>query len=156
MNDKKPELIKTNLSLVRYKQDILDFADDIGSLDVHLGDAELLRKDFTGYLQTLINHDHGRQLPEGWVPHSMYWYINSDGIILGISDIRHKLTPALEDFGGHISYIIRPKFRNQGYATNLLASSLLIAQSLSISNVLLTTDIENIASRRVIEKNKGC
>jgi predicted acetyltransferase len=76
MNNKKPELIKTNLSLVRYKQDILDFADDIGSLDVHLGDVELLRKDFTGYLQNLINHDHGRQLPAGWVRHSMYWYIN--------------------------------------------------------------------------------
>ena len=66
-----------------------------------------------------------------------------------------SLTPALEDYGGHISYVIRPQYRRQGHGTRLLSLTLRKAQDRGLDRVLLTTDIGNIASRRVIEDNGG-
>src|SRR5262249_5427458 len=70
-------------------------------------------------------------------------------------NIRHRLTPWLLERGGHIGYDVRPSARNNGYATSMLGDSLPIARRLSIADVLVTCDVDNSASRRVIEKNGG-
>lgn len=56
---------------------------------------------------------------------------------------------------GHIGYSVVPWKRNRGYATRALALLLVDARAEGLAFVELTTDPENVASRRVIEANGG-
>lgn len=96
----------------------------------------------------------GIGLLEGYVPSSTFWLVR-DGAFLGVGNIRHQLTPALERFGGHIGYAIRPSAWNQGYGTTLLALLLQEAFTLGIELALVTCDDDNVGSYRVMEKNGG-
>ncbi len=80
---------------------------------------------------------------------------NSDNRLLGISDYRHPLTPALFNGGGHIGYSIRPSERGRGYGTELLRQMLNICREFGENKVLVVCDKENIASRKVITNNGG-
>jgi predicted acetyltransferase len=114
-----------------------------------------MRTDLKAYLQIEENQSKGIGLPHGWVPHTRFWYVLNGNRILGSSDLRHALTPNLKDFGGHIGYVIRPSERNKGYATLMLAQTILEAKSLGLKELLITAASENMASRKVIEKNGG-
>ena len=90
----------------------------------------------------------------GWVPCTTLWYVEG-GEYLGRLAIRHRLTPWLLEYGGHIGYDVRPSARGNGHATNMLRDALPVAKRLGIADVLVTCDVDNTASRRVIEKNAG-
>jgi predicted acetyltransferase len=92
--------------------------------------------------------------PPGWVPCTTLWYVDGSQY-LGRLAIRHRLTPWLLERGGHIGYDVRPSVRNNGYATTMLGDALPVAKRLGIADVLVTCDVDNTASRRVIEKNGG-
>lgn len=92
--------------------------------------------------------------PEGWVPSTTLWWVEGDDY-LGRIVIRHRLTPHLLEFGGHIGYDVRPTARRRGHATAMLRAVLPIAGNLGIDQALVTCDEDNIASRRVIEGNGG-
>lgn len=96
----------------------------------------------------------GEDLPPGYVPASIFWLVSGDQFI-GSGSIRHRLTPTLERFGGHIGYGIRPDCWRQGYGTAQLSLLLPEAQKLGIDRALITCDETNIGSARVIEKNGG-
>ncbi|MEU4604312.1 GNAT family N-acetyltransferase [Kribbella sp. NPDC023972] len=93
-------------------------------------------------------------MPPDIVHQTMLWFV--DGIEwLGRLAIRHRLTPALLELGGHIGYVVRPSARRRGYASEMLAQSLPIAAGLGIDPALLTCDTDNIPSRRVIQAAGG-
>ena len=92
--------------------------------------------------------------PEGWVPSTTLWWVEGTDY-LGRIAIRHRLTPSLREFGGHIGYDVRPTARRRGYATAMLRAALPIARDLGIESALVTCDADNVASRRVIEHNGG-
>ena len=56
---------------------------------------------------------------------------------------------------GHIGYTVVPWKRRLGYATRALALILPEVKREGLEFVEITTDVENIASRRVIESNGG-
>jgi predicted acetyltransferase len=56
---------------------------------------------------------------------------------------------------GHIGYSVVPWKRGRGYATRALLLQLRQAREERLAYVELTTDADNIASRRVIEANGG-
>ncbi len=56
---------------------------------------------------------------------------------------------------GHIGYSVVPWKRLRGYATAAVAQLLADARAEGLSEVEVTTDHDNIGSRRVIEKNGG-
>lgn len=74
---------------------------------------------------------------------------------LGRLAIRHRLTPYLREVGGHIGYDVRPTARRQGHATAMLSAALPVANQLDIESALVTCDVDNVASRKVIESNGG-
>jgi predicted acetyltransferase len=92
--------------------------------------------------------------PDGWVPATELWWVDGDEF-LGRLGIRHRLTPALLEMGGHIGYDVRPSVRRRGHATEMLRQALEIARGLGIDRALVTCDVDNIASKTVIERNGG-
>ncbi len=108
--------------------------------------------DCDGYLQMLAADDAGTT--PGHVRMTSYWAMEA-GLMIGSIRLRYTLTPALRQVGGNIGYDVRPSRRNQGYATRMLALTLMRAREAGLDGVLLTCDVDNIASARVIEKNGG-
>ncbi|WP_196884719.1 GNAT family N-acetyltransferase [Arthrobacter sp. CAN_A214] len=110
--------------------------------------------DWANFLANLEATRQGRNLPDGRVP-ATFLIAEVDGNLVGRVSIRHSLNPFLRTVGGHIGYAVRPRFRRQGYAHQILTLSLVQARELGISRVLLTCDADNIASRTTIEKCGG-
>ena len=92
--------------------------------------------------------------PDGYVPSTTLWWTEDDAY-LGRLAIRHRLTPQLREMGGHIGYDVRPSARRRGHATAMLRDALPPARALGIESALVTCDVDNIASRKVIEANGG-
>jgi predicted acetyltransferase len=92
--------------------------------------------------------------PAGWVPATTLWWVEGTEY-LGRLNIRHRLTPTLLEWGGHIGYDVRRSARRRGHATAMLAHGLPVAAALGIDPALVTCDVDNVGSRRVIEANGG-
>ncbi len=105
-------------------------------------------------IETYENHSKGIDLPEGFVPYTMFWLVEGEEYIGG-GNLRHTLTKDLELFGGHIGYFIRKKYWNKGYGSHQLKLLLQKANEKGIGKALITCDAKNIASAKVIEKNGG-
>jgi predicted acetyltransferase len=56
---------------------------------------------------------------------------------------------------GHVGYAVVPWKRGRGYATEALRQILIEAQSVGLERLDITTDPDNVASQRVIERNGG-
>ncbi len=106
------------------------------------------------YVDTLLAHSRGENLPNDWVSYSTFWLIDNDEFI-GDTHIRHTLNDHLRNIGGHIGYTIRPSKRKQGYGTKILKLALIEAKKLGIDFALITCDETNIGSKKIIEKNGG-
>jgi predicted acetyltransferase len=80
-----------------------------------------------------------------------------DGEFCGVIGLRWQAgTEALPPHClGHIGYAVVPWKRGLGYATRALAETLPLARAEGLRYVEITTDPDNIASRRVIESNVG-
>ncbi|MEO3944262.1 GNAT family N-acetyltransferase [Gorillibacterium sp. CAU 1737] len=108
--------------------------------------------DFDGYLQKLKEQ---RKHWEGWVPTHSYW-LQDAGRIAGVTRIRPVLT--LDEarlYAGHIGYDIAPLSRKKGYGSVLLGLALEKARLLQRDKVLLTCDVGNTGSQKIIEKHGG-
>lgn len=92
--------------------------------------------------------------PAGFVPATMLWWVDGDEY-LGRLAIRHRLTPILLERGGHIGYDMRPSARRRGHATAMLREALPVARGLGIESALVTCDVGNVGSRKVIAANGG-
>ena len=107
-------------------------------------------ENFDEYITCIINFSKGIDLPKEWAPTSTFWLIDKNEVV-GVLRIRHKEVP----YVGHIGYDIDPNFRNKGYATEILRLGLKKANKLGITEAIVNCNIDNMASRRVIEKNNG-
>jgi predicted acetyltransferase len=159
MNDERLELAQPTTRLETAYRALLDDFEAAGELKIPgASSAQLARSDFAAFVKRLRDDERGVNLAPGIVPSSAYWLLrrDADGVsILGVSHLRHTLTPALEGVGGHIGYSIRPSERRRGYGARILALTLPHARKLGLTPVLLTCDTDNVASARVIEKNGG-
>jgi predicted acetyltransferase len=107
------------------------------------------------YLARLADVRAGHDLRDDEVPET-FLFAFAGARLVGRVAIRHHLTPALLQAGGHIGYAVLPAFRRRGYATEMLRLALGVARDgLGLTRVLLTCDDDNAASIRVIEKNGG-
>lgn len=140
----------------RWKEDFLEFCRETESVT-----EENMRwrftedmTDFDAYIQKRKDNKAGRNLPAGWVPWSEYWLVKRNKV-LGTSTLRHQLTPVLEEYGGHIGYVIRPSERRKGHGTKILRMTLQKALEMNIPRIIMTCDDTNVASARIIEVNGG-
>jgi predicted acetyltransferase len=98
--------------------------------------------------------NNGERLAEGRVPNST-WFWEVDGTLRAVINLRHRLTPLLEQDGGHIGYAVASSHRQQGIATAMLGSVLGQCRGLGIQRTLLICASDNLASIRTIEKHGG-
>ncbi|MEV5576723.1 GNAT family N-acetyltransferase [Spirillospora sp. NPDC052269] len=122
---------------------------DLENLDVAAPAA------FAQHVATLRRDGYVEPPEAPWdVPMTLLWFVR-EGEYLGRLSIRHRLTPTLEESGGHIGYDVRPSARGHGHATQMLRESLPVASDLGVGRALMICGESNTASRRVIERNGG-
>lgn len=109
---------------------------------------------FAAFVGALRAQAQGEHLPAGFFACTTLWWARDD-LYLGRIAIRHELAPRLLEVGGHIGYDVRPTARRRGHATSMLRAALPVARRLGIETVLVTCDITNTASRKVIESCGG-
>jgi len=114
-------------------------------------DAE---KNFNSYLALEKARMNGDCLPAGYVPQTHFWLIDNEEFVGEVS-MRHRLTDSLTKYGGHIGYAIRPTKRRMGYGTVILRLALDEAKKFGFDKALITCDITNIGSQKVIQANGG-
>ena len=106
----------------------------------------------TQTVERLRKDELGEDLPEGFVPATTrFWQEGHD--LQGVINLRHRLTPALRRFGGHMGYSVSPNHRRRGIASRMIAAMIPTARELGLERLLLTCDATNIGSHRAMEKN---
>jgi predicted acetyltransferase len=107
-------------------------------------------ENFNEYLNYLNSYSKGIDLPQGEVATSSFWLIDNNEVV-GVVRVRHEEV----EYSGHIGYDISPSYRSKGYGTEILRLSLEEAAKIGIKEAIVTCNIDNLPSRKIIEKNKG-
>lgn len=107
-------------------------------------------ENFDEYLNRLHKLRNGIDLPQGKIATSTFWLIDSHEVV-GAVRVRHQEA----EFAGHIGYDISPCYRKKGYGTQILKLALKEAAKLGIKQAIVTCLIDNVGSRKIIEKNNG-
>jgi len=110
--------------------------------------------DINEYIERTKNHEKGIDIPEDWVSATTFWLIDEDRFV-GHVNIRHELNQQLEKIGGNVGYYIRPTERGKGYGKKILELALVEAKKLGLESVLITCDVDNLFSQKVVEYNGG-
>jgi predicted acetyltransferase len=110
--------------------------------------------DFKSYVEIVNSWKEGKNLKEGFVPHTFFVAVVGDKII-GRSSIRHVLNEKLLRVNGHIGYGVVRSERGKGHAKIILEKSVKYLQDIGVTQILITCDEKNIASRKTIESNGG-
>lgn len=130
---------------------VLDYAKEC-----HQSGIEMYRaatNDPVVYLENLVDRSKAdsSQLPEGWLPSTTY-YCLEDGVILGAIRVRNGTNDWVENVIGHIGYETRPSARGKGVAKRLLSW---VVNNAIDERVIVTCNVENLPSRKVIEACGG-
>lgn len=88
------------------------------------------------------------------VPQTVFWACLNDGVV-GLIVLRHELTDKLAQYGGNVSYEVRPSVRRCGVATKMVRLILATERARHMRRLLITCAPNNIGSRRAIEANGG-
>ncbi|MBQ6324236.1 MAG: GNAT family N-acetyltransferase [Bacilli bacterium] len=124
-----------------------------GNLKKH--DMMFLNPEEKDIIQYLKDNRDQSKLPYEYVPSYDFFAVDGDKLI-GVIQIRIRLTEKLLRYGGHIGYGINPKYWKKGYGKELLRIGLNQYQGLiEEDNILITCDDDNIGSYKIIEANGG-
>ena len=100
-------------------------------------------------LRTFDDHAAGRHLPPGFVPSVTRWIVSGPRL-LGVLDLRPRLSPFLARYGGSAGIAVRPSERNRHVASRALPLALDLLRSLGASPLMLSCTDDNRPSLRTL------
>jgi predicted acetyltransferase len=107
------------------------------------------------YVQKCIEMTDVTKLLPGHVPQTIFWAIDENEEAIGMVRVRHYLNKSLKERGGHIGYYVRRDKRSQGHGKEMLRQALAELMKIGETRALLTVNMDNIPSLKVIEVNGG-
>jgi len=107
------------------------------------------------YLHHCVEINDGACLQSWHIPQTFFWFLDDSGEAIGIVRMWHYLNESLKERTGHISYYIRRDKRSKGYGREALRQALLTVRDIGEARALIITDLDNIASIRIIQENGG-
>ncbi len=96
--------------------------------------------------------------PPGWTTTTYWWMEDPDRAdeFVGSISLRHHIDhPMLATVGGHVGYSVRLSARRRGFASDALRQIVPRAAARGIPRLLVTCDLDNVASARTIEACGG-
>ena len=136
--------------LVRLLNDLGDGENGFGGNPVHNGKSTL-----EDYLHSCRDMTDPTKLRPEHVPQTVFWVLDEGDEAIGIVRMRHYLNETLLIHGGHIGYYIRSDLRGRGKGKEMLRLALQELKKLGVKRALITTDLDNKASIRIVEHNGG-
>ncbi len=123
---------------------------------VYLGyNLQSLHQRFSQFIRDLNALGDKSRIGSGSYVDIVFWMLANEEYVGQVSLRAELSTNFLIQFGGHIGYSIRPTKRRCGYGEKILALALDQASELGLHKVLVTCDSDNVASRKIIERNGG-
>jgi predicted acetyltransferase len=121
----------------------------MGNDDYVAAELTALRKDRVAYLQGIVG------CPSPTLITRAFWI--SDGAFAGKADLRYvPETGAVPDgVPGHVGYSVVPWKQGRGYATAALRALMDFAAARGLKELQILCNVENLASRAVIERVGG-
>lgn len=141
---------------LKHKEQIMEMCKEYNLNNEDYNGAFFIKNiiDYEEKIKELDNASNGILDNPAFVPYTCYVFIIEDKIV-GVGSVRHYLNEYLEKFGGHIGYSIRPTERKKGYGSKALELLINQAKKMNIEKILITCNINNIGSKKVIENNNG-
>ena len=146
--------MKLILPCVDYETSYRAYISELGDEERYPFPLDFDHHDFDAMLARIEAFRQGQDLPQGYAASTTYWLIDNDELI-GVSNLRHYLTPQIQQAGGHIGLGIRPSRRGQGLGNLLLKLTLEQAQQRGIHEVHIHCEKTNPASAAMIIANGG-
>ena len=131
--------------------------EDLGNGENGFGGTPVARGEMSleQFLQDCLDMTDPKKVKPGFVAQTVFWVIDEDGEAVGMVRMRHALNEKLRHHGGHIGYYIRQDRRGRGHARAALRLTLAEFSKLGEPRAMLTVNLDNLASIRVIEANGG-
>lgn len=119
------------------------------------GGFDVLR-DFDKWLEKINNDLSEKTIKGSSIPSTVYLGVRkTDNKVVGILQIRHKLSDYLYQNAGHIGDGVRPSERRKGYATEMIGLAIKKCEKMGMKKILMICDKENIGSAKSIMNNGG-
>ena len=149
-------MVRLIMPTIQHKTEIREFIDEGRRYNVSFnGTSRVEELTFNEWLNKVTRHHLGVDLDPGYVPASTF-LVYHDEKLVGFVNIRHTLNAYLKEIGGHIGYMIRPTEQRKGYGKALLKEALKYTfDDLKLTEVFVSCDASNIASKRTILANNG-
>ncbi len=116
---------------------------------IYLGNDEI-----SEYITHSKDASFGINLRLGEVARTEYW-LQENEKYLGRIQIRKNPSGRFSDIASHVYYEIRPSEQSKGYGTKILALGIEKARDLGMDKLIIASDETNVASRKIIEHNRG-
>lgn len=143
-----------------YKEKAIDFINEFYLYNSEINGSGSLHRflsesSYEEWVKKVISDIDIANVPEDKVPELTYFYVNDNGKIVGMINIRLQLNDFLRTEGGHIGYSVRPTERGKHYATDMLHDALKFCRRIGLNEIIITCDKSNTASAKVITNNGG-
>ncbi|WP_394130510.1 GNAT family N-acetyltransferase [Shewanella maritima] len=139
---------------IDYQQSYLNYISELGDEERYPFPLDFDHQDFPSMLARIDKFAKGEALAEGAVPSSTLWLIEA-GEIIGVTNIRHFLSPQIAHCGGHIGMSIRPSYRGKGLGSTLMKLSINYLKAMDVKHIYVHCYQSNQASAQMIIANGG-
>lgn len=107
------------------------------------------------WLDYCVHMAHAEPLSDDFLPQFNYWILDNQDYVIGLIRMQAQLNNQLLNIGGHLGYYIAPAHRGQGHGKSALRLALKILNEKGVGRALITVEIHNLPSLRMVEDIGG-